>query len=84
LGLVLGAAQQLSREQASMHQSAQESRDDVGRLTDGSAGISTSLQQIATSLSYARQTGESSERSVSELDGQLRLLRTALSAMNRN
>jgi methyl-accepting chemotaxis protein len=84
LGLVLGAAQQLAREQASMHQSAQESRDDVGRLTDGSAGISTSLQQIATSLSYARQTGESSERSVSELDGQLRLLRTALSAMNRN
>lgn len=84
LGLVLGSAQQLAREQASMHQSAQESRDDVGRLTDGSAGISTSLQQIGTGLDYARQTGETSERSVSELDGQLRLLRTALSAMNRN
>jgi methyl-accepting chemotaxis protein len=83
-GLVLGSAQQLAREQAAMHQSAQESRDDVGRLTDGSAGISTSLQQIATGLDYARQTGEASERSVSELDGQLRLLRTALSAMNRN
>lgn len=83
-GLVLSAAQQLSREQAAMHQSAQESRDDVGRLTDGSAGISTSLQQISTGLDYARQTGEAGERSVSELDGQLRLLRTALSAMNRN
>ena len=84
LGLVLGSAQQLAREQASMHQSAQESRDDVGRLTDGSAGISTSLQQVATGLDYARQTGATGERSVSELDGQLRLLRTALSAMNRN
>ncbi|HEY2624114.1 MAG TPA: methyl-accepting chemotaxis protein, partial [Dyella sp.] len=83
-GLVLGAAQQLAREQGAMDQSAQESRDGVGRLTDGSAGISTSLQQINTGLDYARQTGEASERSVSELDGQLRLLRTALSAMNRN
>jgi methyl-accepting chemotaxis protein len=83
-GLVLGASQQLSREQAAMHQSAEESRDGVGRLTDGSAGISTSLQQINTGLDYARQTGEASERSVSELDGQLRLLRTALSTMNRN
>ncbi|HET6555530.1 MAG TPA: methyl-accepting chemotaxis protein [Dyella sp.] len=83
-GLVLSAAQQLSREQGAMHQSAQESRDDVGRLTDGSAGISTSLQQVGTGLARARQTGEASERSVSELDGQLRLLRTALSAMNRN
>ncbi|MDG2538160.1 methyl-accepting chemotaxis protein [Dyella jiangningensis] len=83
-GLVLSSAQQLSREQAAMHQSAQDSRNDVGRLTDGSAGISTSLQQIATGLDYARQTGQASERSVSELDGQLRLLRTALSAMSRN
>jgi methyl-accepting chemotaxis protein len=49
-GLVLSSAQQLSREQAAMHQSAQDSRNDVGRLTDGSAGISTSLQQIATGL----------------------------------
>ena len=83
-GLVLSASQQLAREQAAMRQSAEESRDGVGRLTDGSAGISTSLQQISTGLDYARQTGEASERSVSELDGQLRLLRTALSAMNRN
>ncbi|WP_114241655.1 methyl-accepting chemotaxis protein [Dyella sp. C9] len=83
-GLVLSAAQQLAREQAAMLQTAEENRDSVGRLTDGSAGISTSLQQIATGLDYARQTGEASERSVSELDGQLRLLRTALSAMNRN
>jgi methyl-accepting chemotaxis protein len=83
-GLVLASSQQLSREQAAMHQSAQESRDGVGRLTDGSAGISTSLQQVSTGLDYARQTGEASDRHVSELNGQLRLLRTALSAMNRN
>ncbi|WP_199096867.1 methyl-accepting chemotaxis protein [Dyella sp. ASV21] len=83
-GLVLSASQALVREQAGMRQSAEESRDGVGRLTDGSAGISTALQQITTGLDYARQTGEASERSVSELDGQLRLLRTALSTMNRN
>lgn len=83
-GLVLASSQQLAREQAAMHQSAQESRDGVGRLTDGSAGISTSLQQVSSGLDYARQTGEVSERNVSELNGQLRLLRTALSAMNRN
>ena len=83
-GLVLAAAQLLGREQAALDKTALESRDGVGRLTDGSAGISTALQQIAASLDRvetARQTGAGS---VSELDGQLRLLRSALSAMNRN
>jgi methyl-accepting chemotaxis protein len=83
-GLVLNAAQTLAHEQVALEKSAQESRDGVGRLTDGSAGISTALQQVAAGLDNADQAGHASHGSVSELDGQLRLLRTALSAMNRN
>ncbi|KZC34298.1 chemotaxis protein [Rhodanobacter sp. FW510-R12] len=82
--LVLGAVQQLSREQAALAKAAGEGCGSVDRLTDGSAGISTALQQIGTELDQARQAGQAGERSVSELDGQLRLLRSALSAMNRN
>ncbi|MDW2983342.1 methyl-accepting chemotaxis protein [Rhodanobacter sp. KK11] len=82
--LVLGAVQQLSREQAALEKAAGEGRGSVDRLTDGSAGISTALQQIGADLDRASQAGQAGERSVSELDGQLRLLRSALSAMNRN
>ncbi|PWK83104.1 methyl-accepting chemotaxis protein [Fulvimonas soli] len=82
--LVLNAAGQLAREQAALDKSAQESRDSVGRLTDGSAGISTALAQVAAALGNAGQASHASGASISELDGQLRLLRSALSAMNRN
>ncbi|HZY33424.1 MAG TPA: methyl-accepting chemotaxis protein [Rhodanobacter sp.] len=82
--LVLGAVQQLSREQAALEKAAGEGRGSVDRLTDGSAGISTALQQIGADLNQASQAGQAGEHSVSELDGQLRLLRSALSAMNRN
>ena len=82
--LLLAAAQQLAHEQQAMEQSAQESRDSVGRLTDGSAGISTALQQVAASLDNADQASHASTGTVSELDGQMRLLRSAMAAMNRN
>ena len=82
--LLLGASQQLAREQAAMEDSARECRDSVGRLTDGSAGISTALQQVAASLDSADQAGHASAGNISELDGQLRLLRSAMAAMNRN
>jgi methyl-accepting chemotaxis protein len=82
--LVLGAVQQLSREQAALDKATGESRSSVDRLTDGGAGISTSLQQVGADLDVARHAGVIGESSVSELDGQLRLLRSALSAMNRN
>ena len=81
-GLVLGAAQQLAREQTALDQAAAESRAD--RLTDGSAGISTALQQLGADLEQASHAGSVGADGVSELDGQLRLLRSALSAMNRN
>lgn len=82
--LLLGSAQQLAREQVAMEDSARECRDSVGRLTDGSAGISTALQQVAAGLDSAGQAGHASAGNVSELDGQLRLLRSAMAAMNRN
>ncbi len=82
--LVLGAAQQLTREQTALDRSATESRSSVDRLTASSAGISTALQFASVDLGQAGASGLSGENSVSELDGQLRLLRSALSAMNRN
>jgi methyl-accepting chemotaxis protein len=82
--LVLGAVQQLSREQAALDKAAGDSRGSVDRLTDGSAGISTVLQQVGADLDQASQAGLAGSGTVSELDGQLRLLRSALSAMNRN
>ncbi|MCW8808179.1 MAG: methyl-accepting chemotaxis protein [Rhodanobacter sp.] len=82
--LVLGAVQQLTREQTALDKAAIESRGSVDRLTDGSAGISAALQQVGIALDQAGQTALTGESTVSELDGQLRLLRSALSAMNRN
>ncbi|HZX71408.1 MAG TPA: methyl-accepting chemotaxis protein [Rhodanobacter sp.] len=82
--MVLGAIRQLSREQAAMEQAASDSRGSVDRLTDGSAGISTALQQVDAELDQAGQAGAAGTGALSELDGQLRLLRTALTAMNRN
>ena len=82
--LVLGAVQQLSREQAALDKAAGDSRGSVDRLTDGSASISTALQQVGADLEQANRAGLAGAGTVSELDGQLRLLRSALSAMNRN
>ncbi|MEO8777316.1 MAG: methyl-accepting chemotaxis protein [Rhodanobacter sp.] len=82
--MVLGAVRQLSREQAALEQAATDSRTSVDRLTDGSAGISTALQQVDAYLNQASQAGAAGSTGVRELDGQLRLLRTALTAINRN
>ena len=82
--LVLGGVQQLAREQTALDAAAQEARTSVDRLTQGSAGISTALQQLATDLAQATTAAATGESSVSELDGQLRVLRSSLSAMNRN
>jgi methyl-accepting chemotaxis protein len=81
--LVLGAVQQLSREQTALDKAAGDSRSSVDRLTDGSAGISTALHEVGVDLKQASQAGLAGAGTVSELDGQLRLLRSTLSAMNR-
>lgn len=82
--LVLTAAQKLAREQGSLDDAAGEGRRGVDRLTDASASISTELQQVAAELERAEQASQSGTANVSELDGQLRLLRGALATMNRN
>jgi methyl-accepting chemotaxis protein len=82
--LMLGGVQQLSREQTALDTAAQEARTSVDRLTQGSAGISTALQQLSADLAQASSAAATGETSVSELDGQLRVLRSSLSAMNRN
>jgi len=82
--LVLTHAQTLHREQSALEQSIGESRDSVGQLTEHSVGMSTILQQAQGGIGQAAKAGEHSTASVAELNGQLRLLRSALSAMNQN
>lgn len=82
--MVLGAIKQLSREQAALDRAATDSRSSVDCLTEGNAGIATALQQVDAYLNQASQAGVGRSGRVRELDGQLRLLHTALTAMNRN
>lgn len=82
--LVMGSAQTLLRAQDALHQATGEARDSVGRLTEHGAGISTALQQTAGEVAQASEHNRHGADTVNELDGQLRLLRSALSAMNRN
>lgn len=82
--LMLNAAQALLREHQALEEATGESRAGVGRLTDGGAGISSGLQQTVNGIDQARETTRHSAATVNEVDGQLRLLRSALSAMNRN
>ena len=82
--LVLTHSQTLHREQSALEQSIGESRDSAGQLTDGSAGMSATLLQAQGSIEQAAGAGEQSAANVSELNGQLRLLRSALSAMNQS
>lgn len=82
--LVLTHAQTLHREQCALEQSIGESRDGVGQLTEGSGGMSTLLLQTQGGVEQTSKAGEQSAAHVSDLQGQLRLLRSALSAMNQN
>ncbi|GLQ99945.1 methyl-accepting chemotaxis protein [Dyella mobilis] len=82
--LVLTHAQVLHRDLTGLEQSIGESRDGVGQLTEHGAGMSTILQQAQGGIDQASSTGTQSTASVAELNGQLRLLRSALSAMNQN
>ncbi|HET7329432.1 methyl-accepting chemotaxis protein [Dyella sp.] len=82
--LVLTHAQTLHKEQSSLEQSIGESRDSVGQLTEGSAGMSATLQLAQGGIEQAAKAGQQSAANVSELNGQLRLLRSALSAMNQS
>jgi methyl-accepting chemotaxis protein len=82
--LVLTHSQTLHREQSALEQSIGEARDGAGQLTEGSAGMSSTLQQAHGGIEQAAEAGQQSAANVSELNGQLRLLRSALSAMQQN
>lgn len=82
--LVLTHSQTLHRDQSALEQSIGETRDSVGQLTEGSASMSATLQQAQGGVAEAAKAGEQSSANVSELNGQLRLLRSALSAMNQS
>ncbi|MFC4764358.1 methyl-accepting chemotaxis protein [Dyella koreensis] len=82
--LVMGTAQTLLRAQEALNKATGEARDSVGRLTEHGAGISTALQQASGEVAQACEHTRRGADTVNELDGQLRLLRSALSAMNRN
>ena len=83
-GMVLGAAQVLQREQSALEQATLESGQSVSRLTQSQAALSASLHQVAIDLERAHATNQLSGTSVSQLDGQLQLMRSALAGINRN
>lgn len=82
--LLLISAKNMTHEQETLAQSITESRDSVDRLTDTSAGISTMLLQVSGSVRTAQSDCTLAQSSVSEMDGQVRLTRSALSTLSRN
>jgi methyl-accepting chemotaxis protein len=83
-GLVLTGAQALSTQLSELTRSVDDARDSVGRLTDTGARISTALDHSHAGIDTIAQAGVQGAASATELDGQLRLLRSALSGMTRN
>ncbi|MBB3225617.1 methyl-accepting chemotaxis protein [Luteibacter sp. Sphag1AF] len=83
-GMVLTNAQALGGTLQELTGSVDGVRDAVGRLTDASARISTSLDQAHDGISGVSDSGSQGAASAGDLDGQLRLLRSALTGMTRN
>ncbi|TCV94131.1 methyl-accepting chemotaxis protein [Luteibacter rhizovicinus] len=83
-GMVLTNAQALGGTLQELTGSVESARDTVGRLTDAGARISTALDQAQAGISGVAESGSQGSASAGDLDGQLRLLRSALSGMTRN
>jgi methyl-accepting chemotaxis protein len=83
-GLVLAGAQTLGGQLIELSGCVESARDTAGRLTDASARISTALDQAHAGIGGIGDTGSQGSATAAELDGQLRLLRSALSGMTRN
>jgi methyl-accepting chemotaxis protein len=83
-GLVLAGAQSLGGQLIELTGCVENARDTVGRLTDASARISTALDQAHAGIGGIADSGTQGNISAAELDGHLRLLRSALSGMTRN
>jgi methyl-accepting chemotaxis protein len=83
-GLVLTGAQALGTHLTELTRSVDDARDSVGRLTDTGARISTALDASHAGMASIAQAGQQGTTTAGELDGQLRLLRSALSGMTGN
>jgi methyl-accepting chemotaxis protein len=83
-GLVLSSAQALGGSLSELSGCVDNARDTVGRLTDAGARISTALDQAHAGVAGIADAGVQGTATAGELDGQLRLLRSALSGMTLN
>jgi methyl-accepting chemotaxis protein len=83
-GMVLTHAQALGTTLQELVSAADAARDTAGRLTEASAGISTAIDQAQAAVSGVADAGTQGLSTAGELDGQLRLLRSALAGMSRN
>jgi methyl-accepting chemotaxis protein len=83
-GMALTNTQALGATLVELGAAVEGARDTAGRLTDASARISTALDQAHAGVAGMAEAGSQGQATSAELDGQLRLLRSALSGMSRN
>lgn len=83
-GMVLTNAQALGGTLLELGKVVESARDTAGRLTEASARISTALDQAHAGATGMGDSGNQGLATAGDLDGQLRLLRSALSGMSRN
>ncbi|KJV36273.1 methyl-accepting chemotaxis protein [Luteibacter yeojuensis] len=83
-GMALTNAQALGVTLQELGASVDAGRDAASRLTEASAGISTAVEQAHAGVASMGSVGSEGVATAGDLDGQLRLLRTALAGMSRN
>ncbi|QWT20556.1 hypothetical protein KPL74_00755 [Bacillus sp. NP157] len=83
-GMALNNAQALGVTLLELGTAADAGRDAASRLTDASARISTAVDQAHAGVAGVSDVGTQGVATAGDLDGQLRLLRSALSGMSRN
>ncbi|URX60928.1 chemotaxis protein [Luteibacter anthropi] len=83
-GMVLTSAQALGVTLQDLGGAVEGARDAAGRLTEAGARISTAIDQARSGINGMTDAGNQGQSTAGELDGQLRLLRSALSGMSRN
>jgi methyl-accepting chemotaxis protein len=83
-GMVLTNAQALGVSLQELVGNLEGARDTAGRLTEASARISTAIDHAHGSVAGMAESGSQGQATAGDLDGQLRLLRSALSGMSRN
>jgi len=84
LGLLLGATQLLGKEHINADLAGEECRNSVDNLAVGCVGISSLIQQIDERLAEVRRQADGTDTHAASVDGELRLLRSALGAIQLN